>query len=690
MALFALPEAVEASGDYGCYFSWKVASPSFECANRAALSPGNDSRVNLLLLMREGAGLAAPGIRNYAPADYSSSDFGRVFLNWPQLKSSYFASPEFEAHSAYNGSRCDTLPSGADAFRAAILTARKLKEADREALGDARARLSGGCGSNGGERMWPTGIGSKIGQDFLTYMVGADAFYAGRFDEARTAFTLLSRSRDPWVAETSAYMIARNELVAAQEPAIDKWGDYLGAGKTDKVAARRGQEALSAYLKAYPDGLYASSARGLQRRALWLMGDSEALGRIYVGLLADMDSADPDIPRLIEEIDNKLGFARAATGNLAEPLLLAAADLQRMRVGDEMYEGAVDPITAREISAQAPLFADAPDLYTFVQANHAYYVARDYRRVLELLPDDARRTSYTPLAFSRQVLRGLALEALGDRNSTGFWQELTGGPKELYQRPLVELALAMNWERRNALEKVFTKDSPVQESELRIILLQHAAGEALLREQAGRTDRPARERDVALFMLLYKQLGYGLYSAFLGDLKLVPKDASKDGWLGNWLDPESGRAPVGLFTAGNWSEEYPCPALPQTVAALSRNARDPGALLCLGEFYRLNGFDWFMNAEDRPEKDELGGAANEFGGEVATRLTLYQRVIADRSASPEDKAYALYRAVWCYGPSGNNSCGGKEVPVSQRKAWFQQLKRKYPASRWAKDLKYYW
>ena len=53
-------------------------------------------------------------------------------------------------------------------------------------------------------------------------------------------------------------------------------------------------------------------------------------------------------------------------------------------------------------------------------------------------------------------------------------------------------------------------------------------------------------------------------------------------------------------------------------------------------------------------------------------------------------AYALYRAVNCYAPSGNNQCGGADVPQEQRRAWFQQLKRDYAGSQWAQKLRYYW
>jgi hypothetical protein len=64
-------------------------------------------------------------------------------------------------------------------------------------------------------------------------------------------------------------------------------------------------------------------------------------------------------------------------------------------------------------------------------------------------------------------------------------------------------------------------------------------------------------------------------------------------------------------------------------------------------------------------------------------------VINDESRTGR-QSYALYRAVMCYAPSGYNDCGGEDVDKAVRKAWFQQLKRDYPGSVWAKSLKYYW
>ncbi len=69
---------------------------------------------------------------------------------------------------------------------------------------------------------------------------------------------------------------------------------------------------------------------------------------------------------------------------------------------------------------------------------------------------------------------------------------------------------------------------------------------------------------------------------------------------------------------------------------------------------------------------------------------IYKAIIADPKAPAPDKAYALFRAINCYATSGNNSCGGTEVVIAQRKAWFTRLKKEYPTSRWAQELRYYW
>ncbi|MGN6358620.1 MAG: hypothetical protein ACTHLU_14230 [Novosphingobium sp.] len=689
LALLAPASALRASGDYGCTPRWTLFNGGYGCNDSAVLAPGNDSRVNLYYLLRDRQGAGTAGLSYAPPSEDEDLGSGHNFLGWGGFAHAFYRSnPVDDGDSGgHYGSRCISLVSGDAAFNAAMQANRGVSAADRAALASARGLLGQTCGSASFTPAWPA-VASGAGREYLGYLQAANAFYAGQWDEARTGFAGLKGSRDPWLAETAAYMLPRTELNAAQAATFDDYGWFDGPDKVDKAALGRATTGFTDYLKRYGKGRYAASAQGLTRRLLWLGGDVAGLSREYERMLAATPVADAAVLDLVQEIDNKLLVAKAREA-ADGPLLLATIDLMMMRRGSEEDGGSAEEpaITAAQIAAQEPRFAGRADLFGFVQANHAFYVAKDMRRVLALIPDQAKQANFTPLQFSRQVLRGQALGALKDRNEAGFWRDMLGGAKALYQRPVVELALAMNLERSGRLAEVFAAGSPIGERPIREILLSNVAGPDLLRAQARRADRPQHERDVALFALLQKQLLYGDYAGFVADLSMVRSDAPTEG--GTWDLHEQRKVPVGLFRSGRWGDEYSCAPLLRSVAALSRNPRDAKALLCLGDFYRLNGFDSARWANP-PKADELGGTKPLFAGQAQPRSALYDAVIADPAAGANEKAYALYRAVYCYAPSGSSDCGGTEVAKSQRQAWFQRLKRDYPTSEWARKLRYYW
>jgi hypothetical protein len=686
-----------ASGDYGCSPRWTLAVSSYQCAGSAVIGPRNDTRVNLAFLLRDRAASGKASEQSYPKWDWDNAEYGRVFVDWDVLQSAFWprqnsGEPSATDEASYTGSRCQTLASGATAFRDALAKAKGLTKEDRQSLAAARDMLKPACDGNKAPPAWPS-VASKPAGAWLSYLQGAWAFYADDFAAARASFAGLSKADEQWLAETARYMVGRNELAAAQAQAFDEWGDYIGGDKVDRAAAQRARVALKDYLSAYPKGGYAASASGLTRRVAWLLGEAAPLAGTYSVLLR----APSQSPAMLEEVESKVFFGVGLANDVQAPLLLATWDLLRMRQPDPdpyVSSEAPTPLTAAELAQQQKVFARQPDLYGFLQASLAYHVARDFRRVVELIPDDARAISFTPIAFSRQVLRGLALEKLGDPRAGAFWQQFAGSAHDMYQNPAVQLALAMNWERNGRLAKVFAPGSLVTEPALRTILLAQIAGPELLRRQAA-SGTDARERSVALFTLLAKDLSHGHYAEFGRDLGQVPAQASTsgtvgEGWASGWMDPAlEGAPPLGLFTRGTFQGEYACPALATTAATLAASTSHAKARLCLAEFWRLNGFDDYL-AGTRLKADELGGTPELFPGKPASRAALYAAVLADRTAAPDDVAYVLYRSVQCYAPSGSNACGGDEVPQSQRKAWFQRLKREHPASRWTIDLKYYW
>ena len=687
LAVSGLSLACAGGGFEGTY---NLKSVSYGFANSAMLAPGNDSRVNLMFLLADKGGMSSAGLA-YPDTAFDWNDNGRVFLDWRMLRAALYKSPkpDYSAETPpYEGSRCAGYAAGTAAFTAAMAANRGLPAAERTALADARVAAEAVCKSaSSWERQygrdkgtpiaqtaqWPA-VASPAGREFLGYLQATDAFYAERFAAASAGFSGLTKASDPFVRETSAYMVARAELAAAQVPAYSDYGSFE-VEKVDRMAARRGIRALNAYLEAWPAGLYTASATGLQRRGLWLAGDLAALGKTYAGLLDTAAPQKDTAASLVEEIDTKLPYRTDPALAGGSPLLLAMNDLIAMRDASDREGEARPGISAADLAAQAPLFSGQPELFSFLRATHAYYYAKDYRRVLQLIPDDAKRPAYSNLAFSRQMLRGMALASLKDRNEAGFWQQLIGGAKGLWQRPLVELALALNWERSGRLDAVFAPGSPITEPGLRTILIDNSAPAPLLRRIAQQPGLAAEERDHALYTLLSNELGRGLFAPFVSDTAI----------------PLVGDKPsAAVFTKGKFGDgSYPCAPLTVSVRALMAKPDDAPALLCLGEFFRLHGQGDAGWEPPAPKADELGGYARGFTGRLLGRGEFYSKVIANPAARPEDKAYALYRAVMCYAPSGVSECGA-EVPKSQRKAWFDQLRSQYPNSPWTKKLRYYW
>ena len=307
--------------------------------------------------------------------------------------------------------------------------------------------------------------------------------------------------------------------------------------------------------------------------------------------------------------------------------------------------------------------------------------------MLKGIPDDTRRRDGDILWFSRQLLRGEALEAAGDRNAEGFWRELNPGATRPLDRATVELALALHQERHGDVAGVFATGSLVTDTTMRIILLENIAGPALLRERARDASAPQLERNKALATLLYKSLTRGRYADFLADLAIAPAVAPPTGSD----PPRAGGATImpRLFTQGETAGDIACPALPTTVSHLARNAESAHDRLCLAEFVRINDLDGAA-LDTQPPKNALGGTPSLFPGQPYSRGSTYQAIIADRRAAPADRAFALYRAVNCYATSGVNHCGGAEVSKPNRKAWYTELKRSYPASRWAEMQTLWW
>jgi hypothetical protein len=694
-----------ASGDGGCSPTWRLVHHDYEgCSNMAFLSPSNDTRVNLLLIMADlrSAKLGAT-LNTSAPARPDAP----LFL-WESI-ANRLGSQADKAMLRNDSAASPSTPPSADSFTIAVQADSTLKPEERDALLAARKSNSAAA-----EKVTKTASAKA----YALYLEGTAEFWQSNYDKAAATFASLSNAQPAWVRETATYMVARALINRAQVGAFDEYGSFSKDWRADATTVTAAEAALDKYLQKYPKGVYAQSARGLKRRGYWLAQDTGKLEEEYGALmLLSPEERNISDVELAQEIDNKIATPlytygaqrdRASEDELLRgtqsPLLLAMLDLQAMRTTDAAGAGSNgdvshgDPISLSALQQQKPYFTSQMPLYEYLLAVHAFYVENKPAEVLRMIPDAARQSSFSYLQFSRQVLRGMALEGLKDHNALGFWMQLLPGAKAPYERPVLELAIAYHEERSNELSSVFASASPVHYPYLREVLLANVADAGLLRAQAKNASAPQRERDVALFTLLYKEATRNDAANFLKDLALVPSNAPTDGLYmldGNvddyFMSGESqpSAIPLGIFLHDKKDAHFGCLGLRASEEQLAQNADNPTARLCVADFVRLNSSVTYLGTPT-PPMNQLGDTPSLFPGGDFVRMDTYTAVLANPKSSRNDKAYALFRAVKCYAPSGNNDCGGKDVPQSQRKAWFTTLKHDYADTRWANALQFYW
>lgn len=702
------PGLAQASSDMLCSPNWQLVSDQLSgCSNLAFLSPGNDSRVNLQLLLADSGRLDLPqklnAIEGYEYG-YGQVPFSVAMLT-PRAESgenSHKLAEQLDASALRlalqqfgmdaqegdlttqlfaegEGSRCRSNNTDAVlGFVGSLAEDSTLDKAERQTLAQARLNLLSVCGQGDPQTVEVLDLQqlqSPSSQAHGRYLLAADAFYRGDFASAYQHFSDLTNSEQPWLKETAHYMQARVSLNQAQQHAFDEYG-FPELDNVEHGSLEASENAFNAYLSTYPQGRYSNSARGLLRRVYWLQRDNAKFSEAFAWQFSQR-TPDIDVRELIDEMDNKL-IPSLHPDNIKDPMLLAVADLIRLR----QPSGGHIQLTLEQLQAQKNRFADQPDLYAYLLAAWHFYRDDAPSKTLDTLPAASVDGPLNTLTFSQETLRGLALEAQGELTAAqNHWTALLSRSDNSLQRAQLELALALNYERDGKLEKVFAKGSPISTAPIRERLLAYSASPDLLRQQADDDQAPPRERDTALYTLLYKNLHYADYQSFLDDLKRLPqplRQARDD------LDPG-----VFAWTGSKDDGSYSCPSLAQTAGQLAQDSNHHQATLCLGDFIRLNHLDGhWLNRQ--PAAGQLGSQPSRFEGSAYSRLSGYIKLIDAPQTSANDKAYALYRAIHCYAPSGYNSCDDQDISKDQRKQWFQTLKLRYAKTQWAQTLKYYW
>jgi TolA-binding protein len=693
LILFALFSSVAyASGDFGCGLArGSILFRSYQSCNSVPfLSPGNDSRLNLELLLIDAGKLAGsvnlaryyPTTRGLeellVPFDLENWDVHQPVANSPTNAAAANAGRASDDYAQGEGSRCKSDGAGIAAFTAAVNSSSALPKDEASILITARSELVADCNSTKtADWKSPEGIQSTLGSEFVAYIAGASAFYAGDYSTALSSFNGIKNSGNPWLRETSRYMVGRTLLNSAQAKAFGEYGD-LKLENLDKGSLKGAEDAFDAYLRDFPHGTYSASARGLLRRVYWLGNDNARLAEAFDRALEDADKGANNVTALdlVQEADAKL-LDSGTVDQIRSPQFLAILDLMKMRSGSasETDAGSRSSFALAELEGQKDRFASNPALYNYLLATYHVYVDDKPEQALALLPNlSGTRLSY--FAFSQQTLRALAMDAShqfdAERRLLVQMMPIAALPDQSEQ---LQLELALLEVHTGHADRIFAPGSLVRDQAIRAIVIEHTASAEMLRQRIKDPKESADAVDAAVYTLLYKELTGGKYQAFQADLSLVPQHPSE------FLAPF-------VAAAEDKGTSYRCPALREVAARLQRDANDARGLNCVGELVRLHDVHFGQDAE--PPKSDLGGSNSLFPGTKFSRLDNYLKVIANKQAETDSRAYALARAVRCYEPSGYNECGDQKIPISTRKQWFEILHKEYADSVWAKSLKYYW
>lgn len=697
------PQLSHASFDTYCTPTLTLGDQHYDrCSNLPILEPSNDNETNMHLLLLD------MGLANVSALKRDehlwSAEYGIVPFDYEEFKAAVSNKTanqrqkkisDKEEESYVYEERCQTNSAGTQQFNQQVSANTLLKPQEKQMLSKLRSDISPQCDGQVSfikvDASWP-----PLVKQYVSYMNGSIAFYNGDYSTAQKIYQLLSAVDNPWLKETSNYMLVRTAINKAFNSAKDEYGD-LDFKKVNQNNIAEVFLAINNYFKKHPTGQYAASTRGLMRRAFWMAGQQKNLINEFIWQFqhTTTNQYNLDIQKVPEEISRRIfdsSFFKIE--NLTDPFFLATYDLMYMRENESSKYKA---LTWNELQAQKPYFKSQPELYRYLQASHLFFIQKKPQQAMDYLPKETSSKISNYLQLSQQVLKGRILESLKQKEDAyTLWTSLLNASSNPYQYGMIEMALAINMQDRQDFASFFSKDSKIKQLNIKNIIIQNAANSTLLQKIIQSGDTSSDEKLVATYTLLNKSLNYQQYDLFVSSFALLPKNAdSYKGYESSTEDlKQQPNLALFLWKGHTINPSLKCDSLIETAKFLEKNPQNKLAQLCIGEFVRLtdSGFDdnepASANAKINP-LSTLGTSVYPFKGEVFSRGNVYQDII--RSDVKGDlKAYALYRAINCYAPSAYNECGGKDVEKNVRKAWFQQLKQNHANTSWAKSLEYYW
>ena len=678
--------SASAGGDVSCYATTDIQSNEYTaCDALPILSPANDNQVNMLLMLND-LGLAQLKYRDHSTELWQTTYSIVPFETRPFIldSSNKIPSQRMKANvlSEVDSEHCVTLENGKDDFIRQIQNDQNMTSNEKQLLIQARQKISE-CPHEhtliAVDKTW-----SINARQYASYLNGVISFYNTNFSTATDIFLALTHSKQAWIKETSYYMLIRSQLNQTFQSGLGEYGDF-DKTRVNKTLLINTFESIKNYLKFFPKGQYRASARGLLRRCYWVASQQQLLVDELTWQLHNPKSPyyNLELPNIIFEMDRHVfqsSFFDAK--HLKDPFFMAIYDLMLMRKPESSDDKV---ISWNELNQQKKLFKTTPELFKFLQANHLFYVQDKPQDALKYLPQKQISNPQNTIELSQIFLKGRILEKTHPQQGQHYWEYQLKQAETIEQRSLFELTLYNYYAKQQKADFFSGSTALIQQPFLQQQFISTHANEKSLMNIVQNATANEEQKNLALQTVLAKSLAHQNYALFNQAYTYLPKNASQ-----YVLDQENfeyykQQPPLGNFI-WNGTTIHPniqCPALQILTQKLEKKPQDLHLQLCLGEYVRSS------KAQQIQDLYYVAADHSSFSGKLFTRGQVYKNIHTS-SLSKDYKAYALYRSIMCYSPSGFNECQDSEVPTHTRKQWYETLKRDYAQTTWAKSLKYYW
>ena len=683
LPLFSYSSATHAGVEDICNPDFSMQGKVYsDCSNLPVFVPANDNHSNMILLLSD-LGLAKikpyQGDLNLWDSTYATVPFDSTTLTSMAENKITNNRTQFKETEGYYDERCATLVSGQISFIEQVKNNKNLSAQEKQSLIAERKKISE-CDHKipllSVDPQWST-----TARQYASYLNATIAFYNTNFSTATKIYSVLSTVDDAWLKETSQYMLIRSSLNMAYATGTNQYGD-VDLDKINQNLLKQFLDNITSYLKIYPNGQYAASARGYMRRGFWLTGRQDLLINEIVWQIQNPQSKyyNLEINQIPAEIDRRVfGSQYFNVKHLKDPFSLATYDLMQMRESSSEND---KPITWAQLSAQKDIFKNHAELFQYLQAVHLFYVQNKTQEALTYLPKDISSAN-NYLQLSQVFLKGQILEKNNPAQAEQYWLQWLSKSKNNYQRGLFETALSNHLNSKQEVNAFIGKNPTIKQINLQKRFIISKANEASLQKIIQSNEANLDQKQAAIYTLLDKSLAHKNYALFNQYYKYLPKDAAQyKSYEG--AEKLKNKPPFAdfIWNGSTITTQLKCSDLATLTGQLEKSPSDPLLNICMGEYVRSPhyGLPYQLN-----EENDL----SSFQGKPFTRGEVYKRLI--KSGPKGDlQAYALYRAIMCYSPSGINDCADQEVAKSVRKQWYDQIKSDYPNTTWAKSLKYYW